>query len=74
VSKNPVPLEKYYQPLTVKDSAGNEYVCLNEYEAKAIRNLIKTLQNLKIEGVQFDTGDWYHDIPYKIDKWLKDEP
>lgn len=50
------------------DEYGNPIFFLNRYEAEAVMKLIKRLQ---LSGGDFNTGDWFTDVPYKIDKWLE---
>lgn len=57
-----------YEPISVVDQYNNDYIALNQYEAGAVLNLIDKLQNGETDN--FDTGDWYHDLPEKIKKWL----
>lgn len=61
-----VKLIDAYTPITVKDQFGNDYICLNWYEANAVRDLIETLQP---KTHMYDTGDWWRDLPKKIHEW-----
>lgn len=65
---NKVKLVDYYTPIVAKDQHGNEYICLSKYEANAIMRLLENLEKERKPG--FDTGDWFHDLPPKIRKWL----
>lgn len=51
-----------------EDEFGNPIFFLNRYEAEAVCKLIKRLH---LSGGDFNTGDWFSDVPYKIDKWLE---
>lgn len=47
------------------DEYGNPIIQLNMYEAEAVAHLIKNS-----DPARFDTGGWFHDIPFKIEKRL----
>lgn len=59
-----------HDPIIVDDEHGNNYLCLNTYEVKAVRDLMVKLQNE--HGHKYDTGDWWLDVPAKIDRYLKE--
>jgi hypothetical protein len=56
---------KYHQfkPMLVKDEYGNEYICLNKYEAGNVKSLLRALKAVK---ANVDTGDWFADVALKI--------
>lgn len=58
-----------YKPITVEDEYGNKYICLSTYEATAIKVLLERLHRDK--STHFDTGDWFRDLPLKINRWLE---
>lgn len=49
------------------DEHGNPMFRLNRYEAEAVCHLIKN-----VDPQRFNTGDWFSDVPFKIEKWLGD--
>lgn len=48
------------------DEYGNPMIQLNMYEAENVCHLIKNS-----DPQRFDTGDWFRDVPFKIDQRLK---
>jgi hypothetical protein len=60
-----------YNPMLVEDEFGNEYICLNKYEAGKIKSLLRAL---KSSGINVNTGDWFSDVPLKIPtNWTDNE-
>lgn len=57
-----------YEPITVVDQFGNKYVCLNYYEAMQLEHMLISMQGRGI--TDYDTGDWWRDLPVKLTKWL----
>jgi len=51
-----------------KDPYGNPIIWLSRYEAERVSECLKKLRANKVQG--YDTGDWFLDVPHKIDKWL----
>lgn len=49
------------------DEFGNPIVVLNMYEAKAVAKCLKSLVPLQV----YDTGDWFRDVPFKIEQRIK---
>lgn len=47
------------------DEYGNPMIQLNMYEAEAVSHLIKNS-----DPQRFDTGDWFRDVPFKIEARL----
>jgi hypothetical protein len=67
VATKSVTMVSAYEPIEVEDQYGNKYICLNSYEAGAVRDLLYKLW--KLNNHNYDTGDWYHDLPVKIEEW-----
>lgn len=67
-----VTLVSSYEPITVVDQHGNDYICLNIYEASQVWGMFQKLVN---DGRtrDYNTGDWWTDLPDKLGKWLNEE-
>jgi hypothetical protein len=58
-----------YTPIIIKDDVDNEYMLINKYEATMITSVLKKLAK---DGWSYNTGDWFSDIPNRVDKWLNE--
>lgn len=52
------------------DEYGNPMIQLNMYEAKAVAECLEKLVDYRERNL-FDTGDWFLDVPRKVNMWLK---
>lgn len=60
-------LVELYREAGEADEYGNPMIQLNIYEAEHVSHLIKNS-----DPQRFDTGDWFKDVPFKIEKKLKE--